>query len=589
MEFFCSGPDCDNIFCEHGYHSTRQHPSPFGSPVYRSQEYEVTRCQSPVDLLPGSDDSVSWTLDGGQTGGCAPTQHYVESPTFVHSDQHGESDDLVCLYRADSRGSAGSSDSSSSSSEDSSSDSSTSSFCSSSECHFDGVCQCRGAPSRDTGAKRGRSGSPSARDSDRRVRGRCGSGPAPYEPLVIEDSEDEVLAAGVDVKTALQAAACDLAPLRADVGLTDVGESPAKQFTAYRLLATFPQNDMKKEVMLERIRAKFKNFKMVLVCEEEHHEEDSVAASKVGVHLHVLIWFNHGQKHTRNIWDAIGGNKGVHLARCGSTDAHHRRTVEYVCKDGNYVCDPEGYEVQWLEVAKESKKKKRGKFDEVAALVQSGKTDQELVELHPGFVMSNYNKIESYRRLLESFKATDKGVLVPFNRSFFVEDCPGFDDMISWFDANFWNPSFGEKRPIKTPNLWLKAPSNFGKTWLFDSLRKCLRIWVHPMESNGWADTYEDNKYDLIVFDEFKGGMTIQTFNKWCDGSPIQVLRRNKPPLMKYQNVPVLVLSNFTPDACWHNVNQHDRTSIQAVCARFNVISLDGPPGSLAKIIRTDL
>lgn len=601
MDFYC--PGCSSFYSsdQNELHSSC-HYSPYcESPRFVSQEAEVT-CVSPDSLLlSGSSCCVSESLNGTDRGGQLPTFVVDEESAGVHSGLSGQFDDLVCHYR----GSSGRRDNvcadarSSSVSSSSSSSSSSSPVLCGSEYDSARVCGGGGASPLHSGGigprvvgLGGGVASGSEPSDDRRVRPRlAGSGGSGgYVPLELSDSEDEVIAVGaVPLGVPLdpvQAAACDIADLRADVPMTDVGAGSG-QFTAYRLLATYPQNPLKKEVMLERIRKHFAraDIRLIIVCEENHHDEESVAVSRVGVHLHVLIWFGNGQKHTRKIWDSFGDNRGVHLARCGSTDQHHRRTVKYVCKDGNYVCDPPGYEAQWLQMAEVVKTKKAGKFEIIANLVREGKTDQEINELHPGFVLNHSQKIDMYRSMVEKWNQGSSDSLPAFTRRFFVEDVGQFHEIVQWFSDNYWHPVFVGKRPIKTPNLWIRAPSSFGKTWLFDALCSYLRVWIHPMEDSGWADTYEDGLYDLIVFDEFKGGMKIQEFNKWCDGSRIPVKRRGKQPITKCQNVPVLVLSNFLPEACWHNVNQHDRTSILAVCSRFKICSYDGEPGTLAKII----
>lgn len=57
-------------------------------------------------------------------------------------------------------------------------------------------------------------------------------------------------------------------------------------------------------------------------------------------------------------------------------------------------------------------------------------------------------------------------------------------------------------------------------------------------------DYYNDDDYDMIVLDEFKGQKTIQFLNEWLQGSPMTFRRKGSQGL-KRSNLPMVIISNF--------------------------------------------
>ena len=100
------------------------------------------------------------------------------------------------------------------------------------------------------------------------------------------------------------------------------------------------------------------------------------------------------------------------------------------------------------------------------------------------------------------------------------------------------------------------------------------RVYVVPLTEK-WDDSFDDNDYDLVVFDEFKGQRSITWMNGFCDGSPFQVSRRGTAPFLKTKNLPCLVLSNFSIRMAYSKVDNVDR--LAPLMARFEEVDLGGP------------
>jgi len=83
-----------------------------------------------------------------------------------------------------------------------------------------------------------------------------------------------------------------------------------------------------------------------------------------------------------------------------------------------------------------------------------------------------------------------------------------------------------------------------------------------------WFDRYDDDAYDLLVLDEFKGQLPVQLLNEWLDGSVFQVPRRSAPPYEKRKNLPMVVCSNWDPYGCYNNCTEDN---LKPLVARVQV------------------
>lgn len=63
-----------------------------------------------------------------------------------------------------------------------------------------------------------------------------------------------------------------------------------------------------------------------------------------------------------------------------------------------------------------------------------------------------------------------------------------------------------------------------------------------------------DLSADLLVLEEYKSGLTIQTLNKLADAAMFPLKRRNLPPLLLEKRIPMLMLTNYEWQDCYPNV-----------------------------------
>jgi len=325
--------------------------------------------------------------------------------------------------------------------------------------------------------------------------------------------------------------------------------APAKKPSRFRLQGknfslTFPQCDVKKEVASERIEQQFKDeVKGYVVCEEAHKDGTP--------HLHVFLSFHAKKTFCKtDCFDFIGGKHGNY-----QVTKSVRSWVEYVTKAGEYVA--KGVDV-------ESIKKKRAQLNTtVATSIMEGKSLSEINQDHPGYVMLNKRKLEEYESWIQCMKAKKSKidwVPVPFE---------GLTDSNKQIAEWIWN-NIRKPRKFKAPQLYIHGPRNLGKTSLVEWLEKSLSVY-HMPTTEEFYDHYSDD-YDLVVIDEFKGQKTLQFMNQFLQGSPMTI-RKKGSQSMKYKNLPVVILSNYTLSECYPKAANDGR--LDTLLVRLNVIEID--------------
>jgi len=111
--------------------------------------------------------------------------------------------------------------------------------------------------------------------------------------------------------------------------------------------------------------------------------------------------------------------------------------------------------------------------------------------------------------------------------------------------AEWLNRNLNCVRTFGAPQLYLHGPTGIGKTHLLKSLEPALRIFYLNMTED-WMDGYDDDKYDLIVLEEFFSQKTLQFMNQLLDGQPMPLKIRNGcNGKLKRKNLPIIITSNF--------------------------------------------
>lgn len=118
--------------------------------------------------------------------------------------------------------------------------------------------------------------------------------------------------------------------------------------------------------------------------------------------------------------------------------------------------------------------------------------------------------------------------------------------------AQWLSDNLFKLRPHKTPQLFIYGDTNLGKTHLWLQLMQYCRIYILPNDDK-WYDGYNDKDYDLVILDEFHGNKTIHFMNQFLEGIWMPLPQRGNIPYIKKNNVPVIIFSNHSLDACYKN------------------------------------
>lgn len=244
------------------------------------------------------------------------------------------------------------------------------------------------------------------------------------------------------------------------------------------------------------------------------------------------------------------------------------KCVEYVTKDGDFVDWPEG-------AARALQAKQKVTFLSVAESILYGrKRYRDIILDAPGFALQHRAKILPFEADVAKLQAADallpwQGLVEPVGRQFF----PHEQAVADWLEANVKAPL---PRPIKTPQLYVWGPPNAGKSSMVQRLSQHLRIYYMP-KGESFYDFYDDRDFDLIVFDEFKAQKTITEMNSWLSGEPI-ALRIKGGQRMKRKNLPVLILSNYSPAQAYSNSSE---MALAIFMTRFHCVQI---PSSVFRV-----
>ena len=220
-----------------------------------------------------------------------------------------------------------------------------------------------------------------------------------------------------------------------------------------------------------------------------------------------------------------------------------KNALKYTVKgNGDIVCWPDNYSYgEDLEVELKVSEK-------VYHELKNGTSLEKLLELYTPYMMANYNKVKQIRDLM---KNAAKQIVPKGINDLWEHLCdPGLlnshsSRVIQWMRTNICVP----ERPFRTKNLWIEGAPGIGKSYTMHMLAQYVRVYYLSDLENWYR--FDEDDYDVIVLDEWKGGPTnskgeknVQLFNHLLDGSRI-TLNIKFGNTIKTKNLPFIVLSNF--------------------------------------------
>jgi len=324
---------------------------------------------------------------------------------------------------------------------------------------------------------------------------------------------------------------------------------------AKRLFLTYPKCETPKEEVALNIKAYFQeNLQWFIVARELH--EDGTPHIHAAIEVKVPI-------HTRkaealDILVATSKNpKGQHGNYQSMKDQYG--TIKYVTEDGDFL--EEGIDSEAILA------KKQGKHANMVALLKKGKTPAEVMEEYPCQYFLMRKQVHEFYNDLQLKQMDQKKP--PLKR---ISAPPGKMQtdqaqlLLTWLQDNLMPQARKDRKP-RSLHLYLKGPPGIGKSRMANELRNVLRVYDIPGEK--WADSYENGIYDLLLFDEFNGQKTIQEMNVLTDGYVTPLVRRCKPPILKKDILPTIVISNKLPGEVYH---KSDQAYVEAFASRYLII-----------------
>lgn len=314
---------------------------------------------------------------------------------------------------------------------------------------------------------------------------------------------------------------------------------------AKNLFFTYPQCNVNKEDALEKFKKYYGEDLVWIVVAHEFHEDG-------GDHLHVAISLK--EKKTQSSLKKLDKILNFH----GNYQAMKNmlNVLKYVIKDGEYISEG-------IDVEKFIKLRLKKKSTVVALTLVDGDIC-DVNEFDPGFCLMHLKKIREYKDWLDnSSKKRQKlghGSLV-FTTS---SNNSSVKQVVDWLNKNIL-----QEREFKQKQLFITSPPNMGKTSLINKLEKAgVRVFYLPPDEDFYCQ-YDNGLYDLIVLDEFMGQKRIQDLNRWLDGSLFPVRRKGTTPIIKNDNLPFIICSNFSLEQAY---SKSDYTRLEPLNERITCI-----------------
>ena len=324
---------------------------------------------------------------------------------------------------------------------------------------------------------------------------------------------------------------------------------PRFRLNAKNIFATWPQCSETKEDVLARSLEFFGDqLEFAVVCQEEHEDGSP--------HLHAVFALKSRKSYrSPNCLDSLANSHGNYQAAKSL-----RASVKYVAKDGDFISH--GVDVStYLQAAKQ---KQSTKATVMAKHLLEGKSLEQINQLDPGFFLMNQKKVREYQAAIAVWRLNPTRTWVPLPPTAGLT--PALTLLKDWLNKNL-----GQPRVLRQKQLLLSSPPGLGKTTLLEELRHYFKVYSHLGDK--WFDGYDDHHHQLMVFDEFNGGIPLSVMNKVLDGQNC-LLQIKGASIPKTHRLPVIILTNYTCDEIYggEKVNQTVR---QAFLDRLDFIRLD--------------
>jgi len=324
-----------------------------------------------------------------------------------------------------------------------------------------------------------------------------------------------------------------------------------------RFFLTYSQCPISKPILEAHLLKLIQNYNYIMIAREQHKDGN--------YHLHVII----DLKKEKNI-------KNSRFFDIKHEDVNYHpnilpvRNIKYSI---GYLRKSDKSPTIVGEIPKEIEDgsvKKSKVSDEIAKRVMDGDTIQSVIEDYPGFGLLNLNKLQNLKTYVKSREIGQS--ILPWRSVGYRGNSERTGDIVKWINENI-----GVSRKFKQQQIYIHGETNTRKTSLVQFLAQRCRIYYAPHEP--YFDGYEDDSFDIAVFDEFTGSnRDFPALNMFLDGSQCSLKARyyNR---FKQKNIACVILSNYS-------VNELTRSPVirETLCSRIIQITLEKEPIDLDNI-----
>jgi len=334
------------------------------------------------------------------------------------------------------------------------------------------------------------------------------------------------------------------------------------------LFLTYPHSVVSKQTLGETIVSQVKGIEACVIGEEDHADGTK--------HLHCILYTEKARNWRFSQLDKWGGKHGDYRRAHGANQLHQARLVGYVTKEDTSPFEyPPGCIAHWQRRLEALKAGTAGSSSGVSLgiyqLLKDGKSVKEVVEAYPQAALIRLRNIQQLDVFLKEAKREEEGRKEWKGLRIRESDDPDFvvpqwaERIVSWFAAAIKQP-----RQIRDKQLYIKSEPGAGKSTLLAGIMERLRVYIPGEEA--FQDGWEDDKYELAVFDEFQGQWNLGFLNKFTDGTQFKTLRKGHGAYEKRQRVPVVICANSDPAELY--TTSREAKSVLAFKDRLTIIDV---------------
>lgn len=344
----------------------------------------------------------------------------------------------------------------------------------------------------------------------------------------------------------------------------------AFQFNSKSIFLTFPQCDYPLESFREKIEAEFRgNLEKGVICQEKHADGNN--------HLHAAICLQRNlRSRDARLFDQLV-DPPKHPNIMGRFTGGVLKAFQYVMKGENYLAlnEPEFNLELFIQAA--TKKKSTRSALIAKELLEPGANHEEVLLNHADFMLLNLQKTQYFMNWLDLRNKRLQFAAVR-HLPVLVAPVAGYYQRWNVEIASWLNQNLRKIRAHRQTQIWIVSPPRMGKTSLMMLLENTFKLSIYYVpKSEKWYDGYAEDTYDCMVFDEFFADKPITEMNQLLSGDPMPLSRRGMCPVVKRNILPVIILSNYTPQECYKQVAERSPHKLDALLDRIMIVQCHGP------------